>query len=150
MLKINIKDVSMNPTKFQKIANAANSASLQTYLTKEANNVLQLAFSKIPYNVRSKEPHMRDKYKVMKPSKTSFRINGVKYPSCQVRIKPQGKYQPYYAVVASGKRNGKKLVYSQSGAEPFALENTLRKNNNNIQNGAIDALQKEIGRINEE
>ena len=149
MLKINIKDISMNPTKMQKITNAANSLELQTFLTKEANNVLSQAFSKIPYNIRSFEPHMRDKYQVMKPSKTSFKINGTKYPSCQVRIKPKGKYLPYYAVVTSGKRNGKNLNYSTPGTGPFPLESTLRKNNNQIQTGAIEALKKEIGRVNE-
>lgn len=149
MIKINVKKITLNQKKMKEIAEAASSERLKSFLTQEAKVVLNNAWSKIPYNVRSDEPHMRDKYQVMKPSKTTFRINGQKFPSTQVRIKPKGKYQAYYAVVTSGKRNGKQLTYSDPNAEPYALENTLRKHQPEIRNGAINNLLKEIGDIND-
>lgn len=149
MIKLNVKKITLNENKMKAIANAASSERLKSFLTQEANIVLKSAWSKIPYNVRSSEPHMRDKYQVMKPSKANFKINGIKYPSCQVRIKPKGKYQVYYAVVTAGKRNGKSLTYSDPNAQPYALENTLKQKQAGITSDAINELLKEIGDIND-
>ena len=93
---------------------------------------------------------MRDKYEVSKPLKASFKIDGTRYPSCQVKIKPKGKYLEYYAVVTAGHRNGIPFKYSLATAEPYALENTLKRHQRDITLGAIEELQKEAENVDRE
>lgn len=147
MIKINVKKITLNTHKIWQIAQAANNIKTQQFLVKEANDALKEAWVKIPYNMRQNTEHMRDKYEVTKPLKASFKIEGQKFPSCQVKIKPKGKYQPYYAVVTAGVRNGKPINYSSPTATPFPLENTLKKRNYDIQLKAIEVLLEVIENV---
>lgn len=150
MININTTKITFNEGKLKKLANAAQSQNIQNFLIINANTILKETLPKIPYNVRSAQIHLRDKYTISKPLKTHFKINGLKYPSTKITIKPKGKYQIYYAVVTAGNKNGKNLNYTNPLAEPYALENTFRKYKNGIKEEAINILLKEAENINNE
>lgn len=147
MISINIKQLKLNDSKMRQIAEAASSQNLKIVLKTQGEKLLQNSFKYIPYNIRSSSKHMRDKYYVTNPSKSSFKIEGRRYPSCQVKIKPKGKFQIYYAVVTAGVKNDKKLNYSLSTAKPYPLESTYETMRDQIEGQILNALVKEINHI---
>lgn len=147
MIKINVTKITLNENKIKQIAHFASSTIVADYLQREAKEILRESFPKIPYNIRSKNPHLRDLYEVSKPLKASFKIDGTKYPSTQVKIKPRGKYKTYYAVVTAGKRNGKPINYSLPSSQPYVLEKAVRKRNNKMYSDLTSLIVDSINRV---
>ena len=149
MIKVNLKKITLNESKMKAIANAAQSDRLKNYYIEAAQKILNETRHKIPYNANSSKPHLKDLYQVSKPMKKSFKIQGQKYPSIQVKIKPKGKYKTYYGVVTAGVRNKKQIQYSNPMAESYFMEKALKNNKLQIEEDSINLLLKEIGDIND-
>lgn len=149
MLQINVQKITLNTKKMFLIANAVSSDSVKSNLEEEAKDLLKTALPKIPYNIYGKGKHLRDLYTVSKPLKKTIRLQGEKFQSVAFRIKPHGKFKIYYAVVTSGKRLGKTLRYSSSGAESYPLEKLYKSRRNMMTQKFIQRILREINRIHD-
>lgn len=147
MVKINLTKITLNEQKMRQIANMAQSQAIKDLLVAKAHQILNEAKPMLPVNMKQDTPHMKDKYYVSKPMKTRFRIQGQYFPSTKINIKPKGKFKVYYAVVTSGNRLGKQLVYTNPRAQPYVLENLVRKRNDEITKDAIQCLLKEVSHV---
>lgn len=168
MLKIQIQKITLNYEKINQIKNNTLDYRFLSLLKKNGTEIINRAKTQMPYSLpqlrekssfyknKSYLPHLRDRYALQKETQTSFRFNGEKLPTWNIKIQPNKlpkstkSIKTYPFVMAAGVRLGKKINYSNPNAKPFYIEREYKKQKNQItiesENLILRMIQNDFGK----
>lgn len=144
MIRLNIQKITLNYTAINKIKEQTLHPSILTLLKSHGRIIIQKAKPQMPYSSSmlrethsvykkyNNLPHLRDRYNLQQETKSSFKLDGEKLPTWNVRIAPNKiprgnkSLTVYTYVMSAGKINGTAIRYSNINAKPYYIENAYK------------------------